>query len=125
VGGIGTLVNLGLLTGLVALALPVRHAVALAIAVAMGSNFVLGRRFGLALPRDRGLPRQLAAYAAASLPGALLNYVATLLTHARFPAASIQAAAVVGIAAGAAFNLVASRYLAFKAKHVRVRRPPG
>lgn len=125
VGGIGTLVNLGLLSGLVALQVPARYAVALAIALAMGSNFVLGRRFGLALPRDRGLAGQLAGYATASLPGALVNYLATLLADARVPGLSIQAAALVGIAAGAAFNLVASRYLAFKAKHVRVRRPPG
>ena len=125
IGGLGTLVNLLLLTLLLALGLPIRAAVALAILGAMGSNFVLGRRFGAALPRDRPWPRQLLSYVAASAPGALVNYLATLVVIGRRPAWPPQAAALVGITAGAAFNLVASRYLAFKAKHVRARRPPA
>jgi putative flippase GtrA len=66
-------------------------------------------------------PAQLVSYVAATTPGALVNYLATLFALARLPAWPVQAAALLGIAAGAAFNFTASRYLAFKARHVRAR----
>jgi putative flippase GtrA len=62
------------------------------------------------------------SYVAASSPGALVNYLATTLALARFPGLRPQAAALLGIAIGAAFNFTASRYLAFKARHVRAGR---
>jgi dolichol-phosphate mannosyltransferase len=124
VGGLGTVVNLLLLTTLAALGVPLRPSVALSILGAMGTNFVLSRRFGFAVTRERPWPRQLASYMAASSPGALVNYLATLLALARFPAWPLQAAALVGIAVGMAFNFTASRYLAFKARYFR-RRPPA
>ena len=65
--------------------------------------------------------RQLVRYVTATTPGALVNYLATILALARLPAWPVQAAALLGIAVGAAFNFTASRYLAFKARHVRAR----
>ena len=121
VGGLGTLVNLLLLTALRALDVPIRPSVALSILGAMGTNFALSRRFGVAGARDRPLLRQLASYTAATSPGALVNYLATLAALARFPAWPLQAAALLGIGVGTALNFTASRYLAFKAKHVRAR----
>jgi dolichol-phosphate mannosyltransferase len=123
IGGAGVLVNLGLLLALVASGVATRGAVALAIAGAMLCNFALHRRYGASLA-GRTWPRQLARYAAASAPGALVNYLATLGVLTQRPGASLALAALVGIAAGAAFNFAASRYLAFKAAHVRSRRPP-
>jgi dolichol-phosphate mannosyltransferase len=121
VGGVGTLVNLLLLTALLTLHVPVRLAVAFSILGAMGANFALSRRFGATSAPDRRFSRQLVSYVAATTPGALVNYLATLVALARLPAWPVQAAALLGIAVGAAFNFTASRYLAFKARHVRAR----
>jgi dolichol-phosphate mannosyltransferase len=119
IGVLGTLVNLLLLTGLGALEVPTRTAVAISILGAMAANFALSRRLGTPLERAQPLPGQLLSYVAATTPGALVNYFATLATAARFPAWPLQGAALVGIAAGTALNLIASRYLAFRARHVR------
>jgi len=122
VGVLGTLVNVLLLTLLLALDVPVRTSLALAILGAMGGNFVVSRRFSGTLPPAESWPRQLARYAAAILPGALVNFLAASAALDRFPAWPPQAAALAGIAVGAAFNFTASRYLAFKARHFRARR---
>ncbi len=124
VGGLGTVVNLLLLTSLQAKGVPIRLSVALSILGTMGSNFVLSRRFGFAVAQDWPWPRQLASYLAATSPGALVNYLTTVAALGRFPAWPLQAAALLGIAVGTAFNFIASRYLAFKARHVRARRAP-
>ena len=116
IGGLGVLVNLLLLSALMALEVPIRVSVAVAILGAMGSNFALSRRFG---------PRKVMSYVAASSLGALVNYLAATLALARFPGLRPQAASLFGIAIGAAFNFTASRYLAFKARHVRAGRDRG
>jgi dolichol-phosphate mannosyltransferase len=121
VGALGTLVNLLLLSAALAIGVTARVAVALAILAAMGSNFALSRRIGSAPQRAAAWPRELARFVAATAPGALVNYLATLLAIAGLPEWPVQGAALVGIAAGAVFNLVASRYLAFRARHVRPR----
>jgi len=125
VGGLGTLVNLGLLTALVAIDAPLRLAVAAAILGSMGSNFALDRLLGFSAERGRPWLRPLAGFAAASSVGAVINYATTLLALGRFPGVRPELAALLGVAAGAAFNLVASRYLAWRAAHVRARRTPG
>lgn len=122
VGGLGTLVNLLLLTLLVAWGVPVHAGLAFAILGAMGCNFVFSRRFGGALPSGEPWLPQLARYTAASLPGALVNFLAASTALARFPEWPPQAAALAGIAVGAAFNFTASRYLVYKARHFRARR---
>jgi dolichol-phosphate mannosyltransferase len=119
VGVLGMLVNLLLLTLLTSLEVPVRTAAALSILGAMATNFALARRLGSAVAPGAGLGQQLVSYVAATTPGALVNYLATLAALARLPAWPVQAAALLGIAAGAAFNFTASRYLAFKARHFR------
>ena len=125
IGSIGTLVNLVLLTALHALDVPDRTAVALSIFVAMAANFALSRRLGTPLERAQPLPGTLLSYVAATTPGALVNYLSTIAALVRFPAWPLQGAALVGIASGAAFNFTASRYLAFKTRHVRARRGAG
>jgi dolichol-phosphate mannosyltransferase len=121
IGVIGTLVNLLLLTGLTAAGFAPRGAVAVSILGAMAANFVLSRRWDAAA-RAQPLAGQLVSYVAATLPGALVNYAATLFTASRVPGWPLQGAALAGIAAGAVFNLAASRYLAFRARHVRADR---
>jgi dolichol-phosphate mannosyltransferase len=124
IGVIGTLVNLLLLTALGAAGTAPRGAVAFSILGAMAANFVLSRRWDVAA-RAQPLAGQLSSYVGATMPGALVNYAATLFTAARVPGWPLQGAALVGIAAGAVFNLAASRYLAFRARHVRAGRGPG
>jgi dolichol-phosphate mannosyltransferase len=119
VGAIGTVVNLAALSVFVAAGVALQAAVALAILVSMCSNFALNRRFSFASARHGRWFRQLLAFAAASSVGAIVNYVTTLFIHGRLVDAPLQAAALVGIAAGTAFNFVMSRYLVFRRAHVR------
>ncbi len=126
IGVAGTLANLLLLSALLAWGVGVRASVALAIAGALACNFALGRRLR-AVPvvaPGRSWPSLLASYAAASAPGALANYFATTQLVSRVPGLRPQLAALAGIAIGAAFNFTASRYIAFKATHVRAPRLP-
>jgi dolichol-phosphate mannosyltransferase len=118
IGLIGTLANLLLLTGLRALGVGAPSAVALSILGAMAANFVLSRRLDRTA-RGPAVVGQLVSYVAATTPGALVNYFATLATAARFPAWPLQGAVLVGIAAGTVLNLTASRYLAFRARYIR------
>lgn len=119
VGAAGTLVNLVALTALLAAQLPLRVAIALAIVTAMTFNFVLNRRFSFSFARTGSWWRQYLRYVTASSLGALINYAGTILTLAHVPDLRPQTAALVGIACGLAFNFVASRYLVFRAVHVK------
>jgi dolichol-phosphate mannosyltransferase len=119
VGGLGTLVNLLCLTLLVGVGVSVQSAVAGAIVVAMCFNFALNRRFSFAQARHGSWVRQFLTYAAASSIGALVNYAAALLIL-RYAPAHLRGAALGGIAAGTAFNFLASRYLVFRLAHVRL-----
>jgi len=120
VGGVGTLVNLAVLTGLVAARVPVRAAVALAIGVSMTSNFVLNRRFSFSCARGGSWAQQYLRFVGASIMGALVNYALTLVLLNRFPGLLPQVAALVGIALGTGINFAASRYLVFRAVHLRL-----
>ena len=122
VGGLGTLVNLAVLTVLLAAAIPAEAAVATAIFVAMCSNFVLNRRFSFPLAHTARWLKQFAGFVAASSAGALINYITTLFVLSRVPALPPQGAALAGIAVGTMSNFVASRYLVFRSSHIRLGR---
>ena len=119
VGALGTLVNLAALTALVDVGLAIRWAVGLAIWVAMTFNFVLNRRFSFSFARHGSWALQYVRFVGASSFGALINYALTLLVLRHVPAMPPQLAALIGIAVGTAFNFVATRYLVFRAEHVR------
>jgi dolichol-phosphate mannosyltransferase len=119
VGAIGTLVNLACLTLLLSAGLDTHVAVAGAIFGAMCVNFVLNRRFSFAVASGVPWPKQFLGFVAASSVGALVNYGLTLALLARWPAVPAQAAALAGVAAGTLFNFVTSRYLVFRASHIR------
>ncbi len=116
VGFSGAFVNLASLTLLIWCAVPVRVAVAIAIFVAMLSNFVLNRRFPFAYAREKHWLPQLFGFIGASSFGAVANYGVTLLVlhfwpfTLRFP----QIAAAIGILAGMASNYLMTRYVVFK-----------
>ena len=120
VGALGTGVNLSALTFLMAAHVPVRGSVALAIWVAMTFNFILNRRFSFSFARHGSWLAQYARFTAASLIGAVINYSVTMLVLGSAANVMPQLAALAGIAVGTGFNFVASRYLVFRARHVRV-----
>jgi dolichol-phosphate mannosyltransferase len=119
VGGLGTIVNLALLTMLIAIGARTAVAVGGAILLSVCFNFVLNRRFSFSLARQRPWIPQFFSYMAASSIGALINYAVTLFVLARITGLRPQAAAMIGIAAGTSFNFVTSRYLVFRLSHIR------
>jgi dolichol-phosphate mannosyltransferase len=119
VGGLGTAVNLVLLTVFLHLAMPPRPAVALAILLSMVFNFVLNRRFSFGESRKESWFRQFVGFMSACSVGALINYVVTLALMGPSFLLRPQLAALVGIVAATAFNFLASRYLVFRSSHIR------
>jgi dolichol-phosphate mannosyltransferase len=122
VGGLGTVVNLVLLTLFLHLGLADRAAVATAIVLSMVFNFVLNRRFSFGETRKESWLKQFVGFMAACSLGALINYVVTIVLIQRSFPESKQIAALFGIAAATAFNFIASRYLVFRSSHIR---PPA
>jgi dolichol-phosphate mannosyltransferase len=123
VGALGTAVNLGVLTMLLAVGFPTQLAVASAILVSMCFNFALNRRFSFSHARMGSPAKQFVRFISASSFGALVNYMTALAVLNRLPATAPQVAALAGIAVGTALNFVASRYLVFRTTHIRVDRP--
>jgi dolichol-phosphate mannosyltransferase len=122
VGGLGTVVNLALLTLFLGLGLTDHVAVASAIVLSMLFNFVLNRRFSFGESRKGSWIRQFVGFMGACSIGALINYGVTLVLIDKFFAMRPQVAALFGIAAATAFNFIASRYLVFRSSHIR---PPA
>jgi dolichol-phosphate mannosyltransferase len=122
VGGLGTVVNLVLLTLFLHVGVSTRLSVALAIVLSMVFNFVLNRRFSFGETRREGWLRQFIGFMSACSLGALLNYAVTLLLIGEAFGMRPQLAALVGIVAATAFNFIASRYLVFRSSHIR---PPA
>jgi dolichol-phosphate mannosyltransferase len=122
VGGLGTMVNLALLTLFLYLSVPERLAVALAIVLSMFFNFLLNRRFSFSVTRKEGWIRQFIGFMSACSIGALINYAVTLALMGESFQLYPQIAALIGIATATAFNFIASRYLVFRVSHIRPRR---
>lgn len=117
VGLSGLGVNLAVLTLLLRARMTERAAVAVAIAVSMVWNFGLNRRFSFSYARGQSIVRQFLGFVAACSVGAVVNYFTTLGIWGILPYK--QLAAAVGVAAGTIFNFVSSRFLVFRARHVR------
>lgn len=114
VGAVGTGVNLGMLTLLIALSAPSRVALAGGIAVSLYTNFLLNRRFTFGYSRHQAFWPQFVGFVAASAVGAVVNYFTAVLVHRSAPQMPIQLAAVIGIAVGMVFNYLFSRYMVFR-----------
>jgi dolichol-phosphate mannosyltransferase len=122
VGASGMVVNLAVLSLLLALGVPEPACLAGGIAVSLLSNFALNRRFTFSYARFGPLLRQFLGFLSASAFGAVVNYsVALTLRDAAWNTGgfSLQIAALCGIAAGMAFNFIGSRYLVFRKRHFR------
>jgi dolichol-phosphate mannosyltransferase len=112
VGFSGLIVNLMVLTMLRGLGLAFPIAAALAIAVSLGSNFALNRRFTFSYARHQSLLRQLGGFVCACSVGVLVQYFVTLaLVPWVYPE---QLSVIVGIVAGTGFNFALSRYVIFR-----------
>jgi len=115
VGSSGALVNLAILTCLLAVHVPVRAAVALAIFVSMISNFALNRQFTFGFARDGSIYWQFVGFVASCSLGAVVNYVTTVRVLTFFPFVIIpQVAALFGIGAGTTVNFVTNRHIVFR-----------
>lgn len=116
VGLSGLLVNLLLLTLLLATSLPWQGAVMLAIGASMAWNFALNRWLGASEGRREPVGRELVAYVSTGLVAALVNYFVTVASWPRFE--HKQVAASVGVVAGMGLNFMGSRYLAFRRRYI-------
>ena len=114
VGAVGTGVNLGVLTLLMVLGVPLTVAIAGGIAVSLFTNFLLNRRFTFGYSRYQAFGPQFVGFVAASALGAVVNYITTFMIHRSVPAMAIQIAAAIGIAFGMVFNYLSSRYMVFR-----------
>lgn len=114
VGLSGVVVNLAILTILVALGVPRALAVAAGIGVSVVTNFLLNRRFTFGYARSESIGRQFLGFAAASAAGAAVNYAITMSMLYRRPDLPIQLAAICGIAGGMALNYLANQFLVFR-----------
>jgi dolichol-phosphate mannosyltransferase len=116
VGLSGVVVNLAIISALVALSVPDALAVAVGIAVSVITNFLLNRWFTFSYARNRPIGKQFVGFVLASATGAAVNFVVTLLASTRWPGLPIQVAALCGIAAGMVLNYLANQFLIFRRK---------
>jgi dolichol-phosphate mannosyltransferase len=116
VGASGVIVNLAALTLLIWAYLPTRVAGAVAIFIAMVSNFALNRYITFSYARHAPVLPQLVGFMGACSLGALANYGVFLGALHVWPAlvGFPQPAALLGILAGTVINYVMSRYFVFQ-----------
>jgi dolichol-phosphate mannosyltransferase len=114
VGLSGVVVNLAVLSILVALGVPRALGVTAGIAVSVFSNFLLNRRFTFGYARSETIGRQFLGFVAASAAGALVNYMITMSVLPYMPDQSIQVAALCGIVGGMGLNYLANQFLIFR-----------
>jgi dolichol-phosphate mannosyltransferase len=119
VGGLGAVVNLAVLTLLVALGVRVNRAIGAAIAISMLFNFILNRRFTFAYARNSSIVKQFLGFVAACSFGALINYFTASALVAEYPGLYPQIAAFIGIVAGTGINFLVNRFAVFKSTKYR------
>ncbi len=115
VGASGVVVNLAVLTLLWNVVTPRELSVAIAIGVAMLTNFVLNRWITFSYARHRNVWKQLVGFLAGSSLGAIVNFLVTLYLVYQFPQLHDfpQPASIAGILSGLVFNYAFSRYVVF------------
>jgi dolichol-phosphate mannosyltransferase len=117
VGASGLVVNLAVLTALLAFGSAMQGAVIGAIALSMVWNFGLNRTFSFAGASKEPFFRQLFDFVSACAIGAVVNYSVTLYAVRWF--GHPQLSATIGVLAATGFNFTASRLYVFKRRHVR------
>nr|WP_252733539.1 glycosyltransferase family 2 protein [Paracoccus marinaquae] len=121
VGMSGVVVNMAMLTLLLALGATPKLAIAGGIIVSVVSNFLLNRRFTFSYARDRNPLGQFAGFVGASAIGMIVNYalsvylIENVLPETR---SSIYIASLLGISAGMLFNFLGNRYVVFRKRYI-------
>lgn len=118
VGGTGVVVNLGVLTLLLAFGAEEWAALASGIVVSVASNFLLNRRFTFPGAMRGPIIKQSIMFVGASAIGGLINFLVAIGVTRTLPELPIQLSAIVGIAAGTAFNFLANRYVVFRNRYI-------
>ena len=122
VGGACVLVNLAVLSLMLAFGLPEGVCLAGGIAASVVTNFMLTRRVTFSYARDRNIWSQFIGYVGASAVGMAVNYSVglymrnTVLTEGAY---SLQLAALIGSACGMFFNFLGNRYVVFRKRFIR------
>jgi dolichol-phosphate mannosyltransferase len=116
VGASGAVVNLAVISLLVALGVSQTAAVIAGIAVSVVTNFLLNRRFTFSYARAGHIGKQFAGFVGASSAGATVNFATTLIVSHQWPSLPIQAAAICGIASGTLLNYLANQFFIFRNK---------
>lgn len=114
VGASGTLVNLGVLSLLIALAVNAKLAFAFAIIVSVCTNFLLNRRFTFSHSREESMLGQFPKYVASVSVGMAVNYGVVLLLSEAYPEMRVQFIAMIGIVAAMSFNFISMKFVVFK-----------
>jgi dolichol-phosphate mannosyltransferase len=112
VGLSGTVINLALLTLLLAWSITPNLAIGLSIGSSIVWNFFLNRRFSFSYARKQSVFWQFAGFVAACSVGAIVNFFTTIAVWSLFE--HKQIAAILGICSGTAFNFAASRFVVFR-----------
>jgi dolichol-phosphate mannosyltransferase len=113
VGGMGSIVNIAILTVLLTASVGIELAVALAIFLSMNFNFALNRRFTFSYARRDSIAKQYVGFMATCSIGAVVNYLVTFELLSFAPSMWPQVAAFFGIMAGSAFNFILNHYGVF------------
>jgi len=125
VGASGVVVNLGVVTLLLAFRAPRSIALAGGILVSVISNFFFNRRFTFGHARDGNVWKQFVGFCTASSVGAAIQFGVAMAVVGAQPEMPTQVAALFGIAAGLLVNFTVNRYFVFKQEHpVRPRDRP-
>lgn len=117
VGASGVIVNLSVVTLLLAVAAPRGLALAGGIAVSVVTNFLFNRRFTFSHARAGSAWRQFFGFCMASSVGAAIQFGVAMAVVWANPEIATQIAALVGIAAGMFVNFTVNRYFVFKIQH--------
>ena len=122
VGMSGVVVNMAVITLLLALGASSQVAIAGGIAVSVVTNFLLNRRFTFSYARDRRIGTQFLGFVGASAVGMVVNYVVSLQVLGLLPADdlwSVYLASLAGVASGTIFNFLGNRYVVFRKRFLR------
>jgi dolichol-phosphate mannosyltransferase len=114
VGASGVVVNLGVLTALVALGFPAPAALAGGILVSVATNFLLSRRVSPGEARRGPMASQWVRYLGTSAAGMVVNLATALSISARWPGVPVQFAALGGIGAGLILNSLSNQFRAYR-----------
>ena len=123
VGASGVIVNLGILTLLLAVGMTESVALIGGIVTSVATNFLLNRRFTFSDAREGNPAKQFIGFSVASATAGTVQFFVALWLLSINPQLAPQLAALIGIAAGLGINFSMNRFIVFKKKHPAVEKP--